>query len=334
MYKGIKVTSERKPEPKPQPKPEAKFRAQYKQYGLTYSRTEMSRDYALEKLQEQLYKKNLDMDEYYIAQETHKPHTPQEKAECKFCSNKPENCPEHHLHIWFSLSKKPNFKSSKCFDIEFEGKTYHPNIGNKKKNWVYNYLKKQDITPLTNISSGYIGLAKEGKLKEAIELFQDMEPRCFATQGHNVLRNLKNLAKKKRPEHIYPLTGDTIDIPEGKSLVVIGKTESGKTEWCKSYVTHYLKKTFLKVTHIDHLKKYDGEDVIIWDDVNFTHIPRTSCIHIAEVRNSRQIHMRHTVADIPPGILNIFTGNEYMFPIDDYGAIDRRLHLAPNIRFY
>jgi hypothetical protein len=124
--------------------------------------------------------------------------------------------------------------------------------------------------------------------------------------------------------------------PSEKSLHIVGESGTGKTEWAKSYVVHKLEKTYLRVTHLDGLKKYAGEDIIIWDDLSFNHIPRETAIHIAEVKNARDIHCRHSVASIPPGIGNIFLSNQaFIWPTDNYGAIERRVQIyAPSIRFY
>lgn len=288
------------------------FRCQYKTIGLTFSQCEKSREDIMNAIIE---KSTYGIGDYYVAQETHKDGN-------------------HHLHIWLEFTEKPNIKTNTYFDVL----GHHPNIGNKKRNWIYNYLKKQDKTPYTNIPTGFIQLAIEGKLQEATSQFIDMHPKDYAINKERIDRNLSSLGKRKRKEHIYPLTSDYDPEwdPDEKSLHLEGESGSGKTEWAKSYVTHKLQKTFHRVTHLDGLKKYNGEDIIIWDDLEFTHIPRTSAIHIAEVKNARDIHCRHSVASIPPGVSNIFlSNNSYIWPRDDYGAIERRvLHRAPSIRFY
>jgi len=305
---------------------EVKFRAQYKEYGLTYSRCPIEREDLVERLTKILDKYNLSMENYYVARETHK--KPVEEGKY--------NTP-YHLHIWFNLTTKPNFKNFAVFDIispkeEFDW-SWHPNIGRKKKNWIYNYLKKQDKTPFTDIQSGYVELAIAGDTKSAIALFAEQHPKEYVINLDRVTASIHKLSRKKPEMKIWPFTGDVIEIPEGQSLLIVGASNIGKTEWAKSYITHHLKKTFLFVTHLDKLKKYNGEDVLLYDDVDFHHLPRTTQIHIAEVGNPRDIHCRHTVASIPAGILNIFCANHDPFLMSD-PAISRRLFRAPTIRFY
>lgn len=291
------------------------FRAQYKTVGLTYSRCPITK----EELRDFIANLPFRVADYYIVQETHK-----EEKGCKY-----------HLHAWFEYDQKPNIRSEAFYDIVHEGKTYHPNIGKKKRNWIWNYLKKQDNNPVTNISDGYVELAKAGKLTQALEQFSNMHPKEYVIHYDRVKRNMQLMGKKARPENVYPFTGDVVEWDmDQKSLLVIGPSRTGKTEWAKSFVTHHLKKTYFRVTHIDRLKKFDGQDCIIYDDISFHHLPRETQIHIAEVRNQRDIHCRNTTADIPPGIIQIFCNNEHPFSHDPHGAIENRLHLAPQIRFY
>jgi len=298
------------------------FRAQYQEYGLTYSRCPFEREVLVEELVKLLDKRGLSMENFYVARETHKEEAKDGKVDTMF-----------HLHIWFKLTSKPNFKKHDCFDITIDGHMYHPNIGKKKMNWIYNYLKKQDATPYTDIASGYIELAKSGNYQGALDLFSQQHPKEYIINMDRIHESFAKLARPPTEMKIYPFTGEPVELEEGKSLLVIGKPGVGKTEWAKSFITHHLKKSFLFVTHIDRLKRYNGEQVILYDDCEFKHLPRTTQIHIAETVNPRDIHCRHACASIPAGVLNVFCANEDPFTTTDQ-AINRRLQRAPSIRFY
>lgn len=81
----------------------------------------------------------------------------------------------------------------------------------------------------------------------------------------------------------------------------------------------------LFVSQIDDLsgfaEQYEG---IIFDDMDFTHMPRTSQIHLVDYDFERSIYNRYSNATIPAKTPKIFTGNEYMFLLSD-GAISRRV---------
>lgn len=303
----------------------SKFRMQYKTVGLTYSRCPASR----EQIRDHLLSL-LEITEYYIIHETH-------KKPLRFEGDSPI-----HVHAWFEIANKPNIRNKRYFDITIDGTLYHPNIGKKKKNWINNYLRKQDKHPLTNIEDGYVALAQAGKTKLAMEAFAFMHPKEFIINYDSVKRNIIKLGKKtKFKEHIYPFSGTVYEWDMSKySLVIIDNPNKGKTEWAKSFIHHHLKMTYLRVTHIGDLKKYEDEDFIIYDDVDFSMLPRTTQIHIAEVKNGRSIHCRHSNAELPPGVKQIFVCNEIPLNISDK-AIERRCHIvnqkdmmAPFIRFY
>lgn len=286
----------------------SKFRVQYKTVGLTYSQCNLAKKHVMDKLLE----KYPDIGDYYACQETHKDG-------------------KKHLHIWFEFTHKPNLKNARCFDIDGQ----HPNIKKCKRNWVWNYLRKEDPSPYTNIAQGYIDLARKGQYEAALESFIGQHPKEFVLHAQRVCTNLRNLGKRKRQDTVYPVETspyyehlDTLDWePKEISLVLHGPTNTGKTEFAKSWCKEN-GWTYLTINTIDGLKKYDDEDIIIWDDMSFKHIPRESAIHITEVKNSREIHCRHRDQYIPPGVGNIFTTNKIdMWPEDPYGAIDRRLQI-------
>lgn len=105
------------------------------------------------------------------------------------------------------------------------------------------------------------------------------------------------------------------------SLVIHGPPGCGKTNWAKIHS----KKPALFVTHLDRLKDFDPlfHKSLIFDDLDFKHLPRTSQIHLVDRENPRDIHIRYRVCHLPAGIQKIFTCNENPFIRD--AAIQRRV---------
>lgn len=105
-----------------------------------------------------------------------------------------------------------------------------------------------------------------------------------------------------------------------KSLVINGSPGCGKTNWAKKHS----KKPSLFVSHLDRLKDFDDafHKSIIFDDMDFNHLPRTSQIHLVDRENPRDVHIRYRVAHIPSKIQKIFTTNGFPFTADN--AIKRR----------
>lgn len=106
-----------------------------------------------------------------------------------------------------------------------------------------------------------------------------------------------------------------------KTNILLGPAGCGKTEFAKAHFDNPL-----FVTHIDDLLDFDGHDGIIFDDMSFTHMPRTAQIHILDQDNPRSIHCRYSCAPIPARTKKIITCNELCVNMSDE-AIARRVNL-------
>lgn len=107
----------------------------------------------------------------------------------------------------------------------------------------------------------------------------------------------------------------------GQCDLIVGPSGCGKTTWAKRVCP----KPALFVSHLDHLGNFNAKvhKCIIFDDVDFKHLPRTSQIHLVDFFDDRQIHIRYKIVHIPAGTPKIFTANDYPFTRDE--AIARRL---------
>jgi hypothetical protein len=105
-----------------------------------------------------------------------------------------------------------------------------------------------------------------------------------------------------------------------KPIVLIGPSGCGKTSWA----LRVSPKPALLCSHMDDLKRLTSEHKsIIFDDMDFKHLPRPTQIYICDTDCDRSIHCRNTTAMIPKNTNKIFTSNEYPFIDDD--AIKRRI---------
>lgn len=107
------------------------------------------------------------------------------------------------------------------------------------------------------------------------------------------------------------------------SEVLYGRPGCGKTQFALS---HFESPLF--VNHIDDLKNFKPSihDGIVFDDMDFKHMPRTAQIHLVDNDNTRSIHCRYETVTIPKHTKKIFVANSYPF-IDD-SAISRRVNVT------
>lgn len=111
------------------------------------------------------------------------------------------------------------------------------------------------------------------------------------------------------------------------AVIMWGPTGMGKTEFALAHFENPL-----LVSHMDDLQRfvYGLNDGIVFDDMSFNHLPRTSQIHLLD-RRERSIHCRFYNGVIPANTPRIFTTNEpdgYIMDIDD-PAIRRRVDVLP-----
>jgi len=108
------------------------------------------------------------------------------------------------------------------------------------------------------------------------------------------------------------------------SHIIWGASGIGKTQFA---LAHFSKP--LLVSHIDDLKTFDPEfhDGVVFDDMSFTHYPRTGQIHLLDIDQPRTIHIRYGTISLPANTKKIFTTNEeggFIFLLEDE-AIKRRV---------
>lgn len=117
-----------------------------------------------------------------------------------------------------------------------------------------------------------------------------------------------------------------LDLPdEGCFYIFWGSSQIGKTDFALAHFNEPL-----LVTQIEDLRDYDQtrHDGIVFDDMDFNHIPRTACIHLTDRAKWRSIYMRYINWVKPPHLKVIATTNNYEGRIfgehsDDEAVVNR-----------
>jgi len=112
-----------------------------------------------------------------------------------------------------------------------------------------------------------------------------------------------------------------------KTMVFVGPPRIGKTQFA---LAHFERPFFC--THLDQLPKFkpDFHDGMVFDDVDFSLIPRSQQIFITDWDQPRAIHIRYKVTEIPACTRKIFCCNPQAYPFKDDEAINERVTI---IRF-
>lgn len=156
--------------------------------------------------------------------------------------------------------------------------------------------------------------------------FANKVPYSYATYCWNAVRGSRAKTYNdgdEIPGHISlpELQFRLFDLEEPRSLVLVGPTGCGKTTWALRNAP----KPALFVSHLDDLKELTRDHKsVIFDDMEFSHLPRATQIYLVDREKQRQIHCRYGNATIREGLHRIFTCNEY--PLLDHPAINRRVY--------
>lgn len=277
------------------------FRINRKKVGLTYSCPQNLDENPIEsneKLLEFLESKG-ELSKYIVSTELH------------------ENG-KKHFHVYACYENKLNSTDSRFFD--YQG--VHPNIlsGSPGNGWPHYCAKDKNYITNFYERDPYTEALQKATWEEALDHLREKRPADVLKYGTTLEANYKKYrkaeAKGERPERTFNREFET-DFK--KSWVFVGPPGLGKTQYAK-----YHFKNPLFVCHLDQLKDLTPEhDGIVFDDMDFKHLPRSTQIYLTDMEEDRCIHVRYSTVTIPAGTKRIFTCNQYCF-IDDE-AINRRV---------
>lgn len=228
-----------------------------------------------------------------------------------------------HLHAVVCFSKEKNFRSDKCFD--FDG--YHANVqACKNLEGSYIYVMKDGEWMQTGSMPQRIKNLLKNKGQGAKNFYEEMV-KCESESSllkfcidNRIAPGYYYEVKKQFEPDIFTINEDTEgDVADAfmwceyteKTMILWGKSGIGKTTWA----IRNMPKPILLVTHLDELKKYNPKKhkSILFDDMDFKHLPLQTQIHLVDQDIPRSIHVRYGVARIPARVPKVFTCNDYPF---------------------
>lgn len=237
------------------------------------------------------------------------------------CAHEEHEDGSPHLHATIRFQAKKDIKNERIFD--YQG--FHPNIQTTRniKAWTTYIKKDEDFVEFENVTANLtVRLSDISTVDLRDYCLEKKIPFGYYQEEKNsrslVSMNINEDTVVNGTMSMYL----TCLLPIfDKTVVLVGPSGTGKTTWAKKHAP----KPALFVTHMDTLKSFNMEvhKSLIFDDMDFKHLPTQAQIHLVDRDDPRAIHTRYTKVDLPANLVKIFTCNER--PFIEHEAIERRI---------
>ena len=242
-----------------------------------------------------------------------------------------------HFHVLLIHRRKFDIRDPYMLDLEINGKVTHGHykpVHNLDYAVYYTCKDKHYITNLENIQDGQLLTAKEFLYKQVqlmgldqalLQYSQTHKENAFA--GPSVSGIKKHFTDLQRIELSTKL--DSIDTPftldhfhitddleewmsenkNNKTLLLVGKSGAGKTQFCKALAKHKSYKTLI-VTNIQDFRRLDDSyQCIIVDDANIHHLEETQLLALLDNQVYKTIRVLYDSVSKKKGLVQMVTMN-------------------------
>lgn len=299
------------------------FRLSGKQFFLTYPQCPLDPEVVLAQLRDKVVPEIV---AYVIAREQHEDGN-------------------FHIHAYLKYDRKVSVTNQSKFDLlGEEGEGYHGNYQTcRSARAVIKYCEKGGTYIAEGVEVGKqsdwseaVEMARGGDAEGALAMLWSRQARTMLLSGDRVAMNMRSqcaqvyaspsdLSPWRLPVHLCSVWPR---LAEERAIILTGPPGLGKTRWARSLGPH------LYVTHMDDLKRLlPSIKLIIFDDMDFSHWPPSSIIHLTTTSDEVSVHVRYTTATIPAKVSRIFLTNlsaeelfqASRFPDPQWQAVMRRI---------
>lgn len=248
-----------------------------------------------------------------------------------------------HLHVVLKLDRKTRIRDARFFDIQQVHGHYKP-IDCKRNSWTraVNYVQKDGNYEIWKNTAQIARLDEAPgnivKLVEHLRGIKDEDKQALAISGLSTAAdalyrlnkgridraiNMRDINGVKYEQCNFNIPQEVMEWNEKyrklKALLLIGKSETGKTELAKA-----LLKNPLFVSIKEDLKHFDPvvHDGLIFDDFSFNSMKKEDIIHLFDLENSRTFDVKFSHARIPFKVERIFTSNKSLNELLGYQQLE------------
>ena len=252
-------------------------------------------------------------------------------------SNEKHQDGSSHIHAYIELDNKIDTRNMRLFDINWEGKLYHPNILKSKYKTVCVAYILKDVTDLNSSAfiaskglkrlltihenkikllpyqNAVLALARKGLIEDAMQLVEENEPGKIISSHKSLRRSLSALQSDKSslPEFI-----DCTHRPEVQNVreqlekahkkfitpMLVGATQTGKTRLMLDFIKNTLKLNPLTVNNIDSIRYFDPSkhNALFFDDCDFGSIQSEEVLlKLFDCESATTFNIKHGSIQIP-----------------------------------
>jgi hypothetical protein len=169
-----------------------------------------------------------------------------------------------------------------------------------------------------------IALAKEGKITEALDMYEREKPEKFILNHMNLRKSLTTLTLLKndiiKPKFKFSefelsdrLKKILEEFDRTKTLVLVGEPGAGKSVFLETFVHEVLGLRALRINNIDALRLFDPSkhDALILDDVSdFDKLSREGMVNLIDSVAATTHNIKHGTVWIPSETLRCMALNQ------------------------
>lgn len=242
-----------------------------------------------------------------------------------------------HRHAFVRFNRRVDIRNSRFFD--WHGRHANVQRTNNVAAWK-NYIRKDGtylawVEPNQDDDDDTENLYDLARDQGEETFFNNCRrrgiPYAYAARAWNAARSERTTITYAEDPHpdlniVLPEGLATYEFNTGsKTNVIIGPSGCGKTVTA----IRKMNKPLLFVRHMDHLQHFDAHlhKSILFDDMAFTHLHRTSQIHLVDRTMPSALHRRYGTCLVPANTQVTITGNAPPLNLGDE-AIARRCNVV------